>query len=119
MRRSGLHAAAWALLILVLTLMPPPEVPGHGWLGRYHADKLVHAILFGVQVVLLARAMAPWKNTLPWALLMAIAYSALTELLQGLMVTGREADPWDLLADAAGAILAAVWWHRGMAKATH
>lgn len=114
-----MRALGWALLILVLTLMPPPEVPGQGWMGRYHVDKLVHAILFGAQVLLLVPVLSAWKHPVRWALVMAIAYGGLTELLQDLLVTGRYADPLDLVANTAGAFLAAAWWQRGMASGTH
>lgn len=114
-----MRALGWALLILALTLMPPPEVPGQGWMGRYHVDKLVHAVLFGTQVLLLVPVLSACKHSLCWAVVVAIGYGGLTELLQGLLMTGRSADPLDFLANSAGAFLAAVWWQRGMASATH
>ena len=42
-----------------------------------------------------------------WRLLLAcIAYSALIEVLQGTLTTTREADPYDVLANGLGAVLA-------------
>lgn len=114
--RTWIPALAWALFILLLTLMPAQVVPGGGFLGRYHLDKVVHAVLFGVLLVLLARALGrvPGKaqgsaRPLRIAALVAIGYGALTELLQELTGAGRRGDVWDLVADATGVIIAAVW----------
>jgi len=115
-RRTWIPAMAWALFILVLTLMPAQVVPGGGLLGRYHLDKVAHAVLFGVFLVLLVRALG-WgtgrakggPRPLMVAALLAIGYGALTEVLQELTGAGRRGDVWDLVADAAGVIIAAAW----------
>lgn len=125
-RRTWIPALVWALFILLLTLMPAQVVPGGGLLGRYHLDKVVHAVLFGVFLVLLVRALgwgAGREQGGAWRLflgaLLAIAYGALTEVLQELTGAGRRGDVWDLVADALGVIIAAAWLLWGMAWPTY
>lgn len=114
--RAWIPALLWGLLILVLTLVPAQAVPTGGLLGRYHLDKVVHAALFGVFLVLLVRAWG-WNprsvkshaRPLILAGLLAIGYGALTEVLQELTGAGRRGDVWDLVADAVGVFIASVW----------
>lgn len=115
-QRTWIPALAWGLFILVLTLLPAQAVPGGGLLGRYHIDKLAHAVLFGVFLVLLVRAFGHsdpagrgnWRPLLLAALL-AIGFGALTEVLQEITGGGRSGDIWDVVADATGVIIAAAW----------
>lgn len=102
-------AVLWALVILVLTLMPGSDVPAWPWAEAIHFDKLVHAGLFGVQAILLGLALMSMVNVRTAflvALIVAIAYGGIIELLQGEMRMGRDADIFDLFADAVGAGIA-------------
>lgn len=121
LRRAGLWAALWAVLVLTLTLIPAGDMPQVGWAAQVYLDKWVHAFLFGVQGVLLGAALAargPWAMaTAPywWALLLAVLFGAVVEVLQEQMGLGRHADLLDLLADAVGALSGLVllrWRHR-------
>ena len=100
------QAAAFAGLLAVLMLMPGgavPEVEGIDW-----ADKLVHVALFLVLTVLLIRsfkAVARIRLPVIAAGAVALVYSVLLELLQGL-IPGRFLDPGDLLANGAGVLVA-------------
>ena len=123
-RRAAPLALLWALGILVLTLMPSSDVPHWPWAAQVHLDKFVHAFLFGVQGVLLGLAFAnrrTWRSPAhPFllALLIAILFGALIEVLQEDMGAGRSGDVWDLVADGAGALLGYVflrWWQRNKA----
>ncbi|MDX9751161.1 MAG: VanZ family protein [Flavobacteriales bacterium] len=102
----ALPAALWATAVLVLLLAPPTgEAPA--WLAFPHADKLVHAALFGVLAALVLRALRTHRaKAVAWGL--TVLYGALTELLQHLLPVDRTGDPLDLLADAAGAALALI-----------
>lgn len=91
---------AWALLTAVLLLLPPSPESG-GWLDLPGADKLLHAGAFGLLALLLERA----TRRPALSLLLAALYGVATELLQ-LTAAGRSADPFDALADLAGAGLA-------------
>ena len=101
----------WALIILWLSLTPsPPQLPGVlGW------DKLLHAGSYGLLTLLIAQYLlllsvklgkTGWQAVLP-----AVCYGALLEVLQLLLHTGRTAEWWDLAADAVGAFIAyLVFW---------
>jgi VanZ family protein len=110
---SGL-AIAWAGLVWVLlTLPPPPGLPSLMSplppLLHALADKATHAVLFLVQTLLLHRALRTVPRaglaapSLVTALLLALAFGALTEMRQ-LEVPGRDGSLGDLLADGAGGL---------------
>lgn len=70
-------------------------------------DKVGHGLLFLVFVPLLDRARAGrGARWLP--LIWAIAYGAVTEAVQ-MLLSYRSGDPWDLAADALGALLGWLW----------
>lgn len=100
-------AYLWAAIILFLCLLPGSELPEWDWFALLDLDKAVHAALFFVLVLLLARAlhardMGRWALT---AALIAIAYGAATELMQGLEALGRRTDLNDMIANTIGALL--------------
>lgn len=87
------------LLSLVVLFAPSgggaPDVPG--------LDKVVHAGLFA-----LLGATARWRlGAVKGAAVALVAYAILSELGQGLLLSGRSGDPFDVLADLVGA--AAGW----------
>ena len=110
-------ALLWSVLIALLLVAPLPGGEAEpGWfrtLEAAGADKLVHLALFGVQALLVRR----WLRTagLPApgtrAVLIAVAYGALTELVQR-SLPARHGDLWDLAADGLGALLGALLAHR-------
>ena len=105
-------ALLWALLILVLCLMPGAALPAWHWADLFSVDKLVHAGLFAVQARLVLRAAGRQgrADALPW-LLAVVAYGGALELLQMLPALGRRGDWNDLAANTLGALLG--WgWHR-------
>ncbi len=77
------------------------------------SDKLVHGVLFGVEAWLLWRCFRSrfgrraWVPAASWTLTLAIA----TELAQT-QIPRRGGDPWDLLANGIGMLLALLWLSR-------
>jgi len=111
-----LPALLWALFILVLCLMPGQALPTWEWADLLSLDKPVHAILFGVFFVLLTtglRRQQRWpflrEQAMVVAITVAVAYGALTELLQELPMLGRRGDLLDLAANAFGTLLGVVY----------
>lgn len=112
-------AALWTLAIPALSLLPPrffrtlarstPGVPG--------ADKIVHGVMYAILTALVLWALthpgrrpglrAAWR-----VVVLATLYGAVMELLQARSHAAlhRVGEPWDALANAAGAVLAAVVW---------
>ena len=112
-------ALGWALLILLLCLMPGAALPAWRWADLISLDKAVHAFLFGVLYVLLVRAFrrqyqhpALRSHAVMTALVMVVAYGGSTELMQQVPVLGRRGDLLDLLANTVGAGLGLVYDRR-------
>jgi VanZ family protein len=102
----------WMLLVFFLSSRPDVPAPE---LFR-HQDKVFHLLLFGVLGLLLAFSLTPpvaatWRRVLLITALVT-AYGMTDELHQS-FVPGREASVSDVLADAFGGFLAAMflfWW---------
>jgi len=101
-------ALLWAVLILLLTLSPQPEIPKVTWIHIPNADKIVHFTLFGVLYVLLMRGLMKqyppefYGRAVLWSLVIVVFYGGATEILQAIVPTGRDADIMDWIADCAG-----------------
>lgn len=113
-----LPAAAWAAAIWFLS-----STPGDGsswldlpWLDLPMLDKLGHAGMFGVLAALLLFARAT-----PLVAVAIVAAVGVADEIHQAGVPGRTSDPWDVVADVVGAIVAvaAVRWlaaRRGAAR---
>jgi hypothetical protein len=100
----------WALLILVLCLMPGRTLPQWDWADLFSLDKPVHLVLFGVLTVLLGRAFRlahPSGPILLWSVLLSVGYGLATEALQQLQALGRHGDVNDAIANTMGALVGA------------
>lgn len=86
-----LVAQVWALYLLVPGV-GEPLVPGQ--------DKVGHAVIFGLPFAL-ALLLRAWPVTLG-----LFVHAVVSEPLQGLLTASRIADPWDLVADLIGMVLA-------------
>jgi VanZ family protein len=103
-RRARWAAVVWGLFLLALTSWPsPPEVPVVSAIPNF--DKLVHAILYGVEGFLLCRAVGwPPGATSPWLRALAIGgvlavWGTLDEIHQ-FWIPGRFMEAMDALTDA-------------------
>lgn len=118
MKRLLASLPPWAVTIVIsaaivyLTLAPSP-LPADDIPLFEGADKVVHAIMFGMLCGALAldtaRARgvdALTRGRLWWCFVVAAAVGGVIELAQGAMHLGRSAEWWDFVADIAGALLA-------------
>jgi VanZ family protein len=101
-------AAAWALLIFVLSSIPGRSFPQYQILTY---DKVLHALVYsvlGALCFLAIRRTWPIKTSrlIGLSVLLATAYGLSDEFHQ-LFVAGRSADLHDALADAIGALVGA------------
>jgi VanZ family protein len=116
---SGLYVfralmVGWMTLIYFLSSQPslqtPSLFPG--------ADLVAHAVFYAVLGVFLARSLAPprvmtWKRVMLLTILVTVY--GITDEYHQLLVPGRDASGWDILADGLGGFLAAwmlFWWDR-------
>ena len=77
---------------------PDPAGPDSGLPG---ADKVVHALLFALLAATARLRFGPARAVL----LAVVAYAAVSEVVQALLLSERSGDLWDLLADAVGALV--------------
>jgi VanZ family protein len=100
-------ALGWMALIFVLSAQSEFPEPPISFLG---IDKLAHLGVFAVLGLLIALAWLPfevlsWKRV--WLVTFLVAAYGLSDELHQLYVPEREFSAWDILADAAGGLLAA------------
>ena len=107
-RRLWAASAAWALVIAILTSVPPGAgvpLPGEG------PDKALHLLVYAVLAFLLCLAFRasgrPTARAAVLALAIAAAYGIVDEWHQEL-IPGRNPDLADVLADAVGGVLGAM-----------
>lgn len=109
------RAVAWALFTATLLLTPGlPEGSGPHWIPaslRPIADKVVHAFLFFVLVLLTDRAVRERESGLGSLGGVLISIAGLVILLEvgQLWVPNRTFDPADILAGFSGSLVAALW----------
>lgn len=100
----------WALLILALCSIPGTSIPDY---TLFSFDKLGHFGMFFIGALLWLRA---WPERPGWVFAAGLAFSVGTELYQGLVpFLGRNADPFDVLADVVGLVAGlslALWLRR-------
>lgn len=113
MIRYYLPAMGWIVLILFLCTMPGSQIPKLTWLDKLHADKVVHFILFGGTVILLAYGYFKQKGHISFPGLLSIAfvvtlYGLAIEFIQKYLVPNRSFELLDVLADGAGALMGAL-----------
>jgi len=101
---------AWMGLIFGLSAQPDLPHPDIGWADLVLSNG-AHAFVFGVLAGLWMRALGGRRHAWLVALLLTMLY-ALSDEFHQLFVPGRCADPWDLLADGVGAVLALALWQR-------
>jgi len=111
---SWLPVLAWMTVLFYLSSRPSTP----SLLAFPHADKLAHAIAFGILGGLLAFARLPVAlgsvGRVGLVTLLVAAYGLSDEFHQS-FVEGRDSSAWDLLADTfggLGAALAVMWWQR-------
>jgi hypothetical protein len=113
-------AIAWTILIFILLVLPGRTLPETGFLGHWQLDKVVHAGLFGGFVFLWqewyrASSERSRRQLVRSAILLfalGSAYGAGMEFYQKYF-TSREFETGDIIADSAGAAIAALWCIRG------
>lgn len=107
--RYFIRPLLWALVILVLCLIPGRQLPQWDWFDLFDLDKLVHGAMFFVQALLLAQGLKRQGREpryLLWACGISVAYGVFTEGMQWLEALGRRTDINDIIANTIGAVSA-------------
>lgn len=107
-----LAAVGWTLFILALCTLPGQDLPE---INIISIDKIGHFGIFAGFGWLWMRAFPrlDLARRSRYVLLGGLAYAGLTEIYQGIMPFGREADLWDAVANAAGLLVGVgIHWRR-------
>ena len=103
-------AVFWTAFIVYGLLSEPSGIPRFPWLVKPGVDKVIHAILFGVEASLLTLAIPNTTNT--WisiyTLIWCFVLGGFLEVVQYYWVFGRTGDVIDLVADMVGAFVG-IW----------
>lgn len=106
-------ALGWIVLILFLCTMPGSSLPKSSMFDMLHMDKIVHFILFGGTVLLLAFGYFKQKGGISALMLFILAllvtlYGLSIEFIQKYFTANRSFEIWDVAADGAGALAGAL-----------
>lgn len=116
-RRSGwkkfifynLPALSWLVVVFMLTSLPSTNF---GDRSLWSGDKVIHAFMFFILITLTMQGFSK-QQFIPklryeagfYALMVSFFFSGLTEILQGLLLPSRSADPYDYLANTVGCVV--------------
>jgi VanZ family protein len=100
-------AILWSAFIFILLIIPLPKQNPGSLFQIPHLDKLIHLSLFLIQSILWLQYLKKSRHYTP---VKTILFLIITSLFYGIMLeyiqlqTGRNFDPADMIANAAGAI---------------
>lgn len=107
-------ALLWSALIFILCVMPGEDIPFENLWDMFSLDKLIHASLFYVLVLLFIRGFSNQNQFIflkrfpvVAALIISIPYGGILEFLQGVFLPDRSADLYDFIANSFGALSSA------------
>ncbi|WP_205509490.1 VanZ family protein [Longitalea arenae] len=107
---------AWTALTIFLLCLPGSAIPSAGVFSTEGIDKVVHAILFGGIVLLWAFNLyfrrnhkSKWLQIIVALTLFSVGLGIGLEFLQRDYIPNRSFDGIDIIADTAGAVIAAVY----------
>lgn len=102
-------------MIIFLLCLPGSMVPGDKLFGFEHFDKVVHVILFGINVLFwgwhlgsVPRTPAHLRKIIMFATFSTIALGIALEFVQLYFIPNRSFDLGDIAADTVGSVLAGV-----------
>ena len=105
----------WSLLILTVCLMPGDNLPSSSFLSFKGADKLIHATLYLVLMILVGKDLVTYFSSsysrnkiFVIAFLYCLFLGVGIEFMQSVFVAGRLGDIFDVLANAIGASMGAL-----------
>ena len=111
---------AFTIFTIILLCIPGSMVPGEGIFGLENLDKVVHVILFAMNVLFWGwhyqTSQDRSESKKNWNYLAAVAIMSLLgvvmEYVQLYFIPNRSFDSWDIVADIVGSVAAGVWLWR-------
>ena len=110
-------ALMWTLVILIIIAIPGNYIPKpHGVWELISPDKILHFGMFAPLSFFIAWGIFKDQKTRVTAIIISLAfgiiYAIATELLQYFVVTGRNGNIYDAIADVIGVILGLLLFHK-------
>lgn len=109
----------WTLFTVVLLCLPGSIVPGTGIFGLENLDKVVHVILFAMNVLfwgwhyqLNGRPIGQLRIIFLTATALMIILGVVLEYIQLYFIPNRSFDGGDIIADVIGSVLGGIWLYR-------
>lgn len=109
--RYNLYTIIWAVLILVLILLPSRHLPEFQAPSLISYDKFAHAFVFSVLVLLMIAGFIKQytypqlrNNPVRFSLFISISYALVLEIAQGLS-SGRTVELYDGIANVVGCFM--------------
>jgi VanZ family protein len=97
--------ALWLVVITVLCLIPPQDLPGKSLARIPHFDKVIHFGMYFILAVLLVRPLTlSGLKVWLWTLAISIFVGGVIEILQYAVTNMRSANWGDFGADVVGAV---------------
>jgi len=108
-------AIIWSVFVFILLVLPPEALNKERKIEIVQLDKIIHFFLFGILAGLWAyyKKQQRQKQLFPFLFIVAVTavYGITTEFVQDWV--GRDFDVWDMVADAAGALVFVCWvWYK-------
>ena len=107
---------SWTLFTILMLCIPGSIVPGSGFLSVENLDKVVHVVIFAMNVLFwgLHYKSADYSSSeLRWIFVAAtvamIAVGVIMEYVQLYFIPNRSFDSWDIVADIVGSVLGGFW----------
>ena len=108
-QKSYLLAIRWAILILVMSLIPGSSLPNFDWSDLVGIDKIGHAGVYLILTFLicLRKLIIPRWKKLMVAVGLSSIFGIVMEVLQLTIYTGRNFEFLDIIANIIGSFLGA------------
>lgn len=111
--KSYYKSLLWAMVIIVLLLIPGNKLPHNKLINIPHLDKIVHFILFMVLAYIMIFDTWVLKKKLETRhitliLVISIVFAGLTEIYQYYLIVFRTGSIFDFMADVLGILLASI-----------
>lgn len=107
MKMAKIALLLWGAIVTLLSLIPGETLPDFSWSSLYGIDKIAHWGFYAVWAALwtfVVGGTSDGQNRHFYVVILLILFSALLEILQGVLFWGRYFEWVDLLANALGAL---------------
>ena len=104
-------ALVWALVILILSVVPGETLPKVGWRAVIHFDKIAHAVVYAILALAMSWSIMKRKQfsikTAAVIVLICSLYGILLEMVQHSFLSDRFFEIPDIIANIIGSIIGA------------